>query len=62
MCYTFDTRYTLDTYCTPIGLATVIHQFSDLLGLELVPTADSPGPGPPDAPILCFLYVNHDVI
>jgi hypothetical protein len=34
----------------PVGLAMVICQVLAFLGLGLVPTADSPDPGPPDIP------------
>jgi hypothetical protein len=42
------------------GLNMVIRQFTDLLGLGLVPMADSPGPGLLDIPLLCLLIINRE--
>jgi hypothetical protein len=50
------------TSATPVDPAMVIHQFSVLSGLGLVLTANSPDPGPPENPLICFLYINVDVI
>jgi hypothetical protein len=49
LCANFATAQRGQQLCL-LGLATVIHQFKDLLGLRLVPSADSPGPGLPDFP------------
>jgi hypothetical protein len=41
-----------------VNLPMLIRQFLVLLGLVLVPTANSPGSGLPDIPFLCLCYVS----
>ncbi len=49
------------TSAMPVGLAMGIHQFLVFLGLDLVSTADLPGPGSSDVPLLLY-HINVEVI